>query len=97
MNKTNPDLAKMHTKFQKIADYRSYIKRHSKQVLNNIPECFIEPISLCAHYSLILNHTIRTFLKLYKKYDLKLQKYRYKFHAESFCSENAYQKGNSGM
>ena len=93
--KDAPDLGKLFDWSQKLDILRYQVERKFDTLLKNVPDYFLEPVSIASEYYLRLNHSVSEYQAFKKLYVKRLQKYDKHFESDRLIKENFYQKSNA--
>ena len=89
-----PNLGNISTLADHIYHKRRCVIKSIKMMMDTIPDYYVDPLIVCAHYQLALNHSEEEFKKLSQLYWRKYQKYEKFFNQDRLCNENSYQRDN---
>jgi len=95
MKQPSPLLAKISNLGNKVAKIKLQIEANRKKFFKVMPEYYLEPLLLYAHYYLVLNHSYEKFTQFHALYSNKHQKYAKTFAMDHFCQENFYKRNTS--
>jgi len=70
-----PNLVKLWKNSEKAVSIRKIIEKDMNNIFDCLPDYYLEPYIICAHYELILNHNYEKYLKYHDDYIRKLQKH----------------------
>jgi len=95
MKEACPSLEKLNKMGLKIIQKKREIEKNRKKFFRVIPEYYLEPMLLYAHYEMVLNHSYERFTEYHERYSKRYQKYAKTFISDHFCKENFYKKNTS--
>ena len=90
-----PNLHKIFHDSQIVFVAKQDIEGKINQILNIIPEYFLKPLLVCSHYHLTLNYSMNEYMKFYKLYVKKYQKYEKFFKGDELSEITFYQENNA--
>lgn len=97
MQQSFPNLSYIFDTAQKISYHRSLVDEHIKYINETVPDCYLEPVIVYAHYNLVLNHLIPEHLESMKKFSEKSIKYKKYFDSRNICPENLFHQDTGFM
>ena len=91
---SNPDLRKISDMGFEMSKKRKRIERKINQMKTTIPESYLEPLIICAHYYLVVTHSYQKYLKFNEAYLKKAERFFSKVNQKvnKFCQENLYKE-----
>ena len=65
-----------------------------KNILQNVPEYYLEPLMLIARYFLKVNYSVGDYNEYKKNFIIKAQRYEKYYQKDDIVQENLYQNTN---
>jgi len=87
----NSNLDKIFKDSQSAYSHKKQAVKRIKDLVDYMPEFYVRPLVLFAHYNLIINQSPYDYEKFYEMYNLRNQKYKKYFKSERLCEQNIYQ------